>query len=380
MAPPPLPKNPQLPGNPLGVYTDAQFAADDAALRASTQRDYGDVLQQLGYTDENGNYIPGLVEIGADRQRTDLNRSLGLAAEGVTRQAQRQGTLFSGRRGEETGRAEHPYRTGLAQLEEDLPRQLGTLYEHATNILSNYTTGRNQLLAAAAGRYVPAPVDATAGAAGAADVGSAAEPVDTSQGTGTGAPSDPLHTAYEIAPHGTTPLKTAFASTPRKRYAQGGIAGMYGEEDATLGEEGPEAVVPLDGSLEQLAQLRAAIERLMGGDRSAFPVPPHGAQPPPRQAMPATPPDQRGQRQATPSIPNPTAKALKAAGSLFSELAKHHEHEAQPAGHQGRNQQPPMGRHAQPVRRPRPRPRPPTGPAPYEGGLTRNDLLRFAGR
>src|SRR5215472_6103956 len=60
-----LPANNMLPQQigysdlPMGAYTDSQFLADDANLRAQTAQGYADILQQLGYQDPNtGAVIP----------------------------------------------------------------------------------------------------------------------------------------------------------------------------------------------------------------------------------------------------------------------------------------------------------------------------------
>src|SRR5215831_9036155 len=92
-------RNPMLPQSPLGAYTDAQYLQENAALRNDIATRYGNIIQQLGYTDENGNYIPGSVEVNANRQLSDLQNSLRLADEDVTNQARAGGTLFSGLRG-----------------------------------------------------------------------------------------------------------------------------------------------------------------------------------------------------------------------------------------------------------------------------------------
>jgi len=394
----PLAYNPQLPAPPAG-YQDAQYAADEGSLRNSFISQYHDLLQQLGYTDDLGNYIPGSVEIAANRTRDEFNRSLGLAAEGVTNQSQREGTLFSGLRGVNTGRAEHPYRTGLAQLEEDLPKQLGSLYEHAGGLFNDYVTGRNSLLAQAAGRYVPPDAPPAGTDTGAGDTGGGDTPPPIDPNAGTGITAEPiLREAIAIPPHGSiapTPLKTAVPSTRTKpRLAQGGVFSQ--PTDAVIGEAGPEAVVPLglnagpmDPRLIQvlLARLRAEAEmhgdktfgqgmdEFGGGPRIASPIMPHGSPPPPRQAIESQPRDEGRQ-----AIPNVAAVGLKAAAKIMSELAKHHEHAAQPAGHPGKG----AAHRGAPGRGARPQQHPGRGqvhgPVPYEGGLTRNDLLRFAGR
>lgn len=147
-----LGRNPMLPQHPLGAYTDAQYEAQQAMLQQEISKRYADILQQLGYTDDQGNFIMGSVETNAGRQRADLEHSMGLARDEVTKQAQREGTLFSGIRGKLQGQAEFPMANAEARLDADLPLQLGSLYEQAGGLVSEYTLRQNQLIADAAAR------------------------------------------------------------------------------------------------------------------------------------------------------------------------------------------------------------------------------------
>jgi hypothetical protein len=148
-----LSRDPTLPQTPLGQYTDSQYEAQIAQLRAQTSRKYNDILKQLGYMDPStGAFIPGQVETQANRQRTDLGYQEGLAREGVTNDMQRAETLFSGYRGTAQARAEHPYVQAMADLDVNTPLQLEDLYEQATNTLQDYTINQNLLLADAANR------------------------------------------------------------------------------------------------------------------------------------------------------------------------------------------------------------------------------------
>lgn len=145
-------RNPQLPQHPLGAYTDAQYEAAVAALRSNVAKQYADVLQKLGYQDEQGNFIQGSVETEANRQKSLLQRSMGLAREDVTHQHQQQGTLFSGIRGTDQARAEFPYADQIGQLGVNTPLTLAQLHEQASGLMSDYTIQDNQLLASAAQR------------------------------------------------------------------------------------------------------------------------------------------------------------------------------------------------------------------------------------
>lgn len=149
----------KLPVNPLGGFTDSQYLADNAMLRHSISRQYADLLQQLGYTDGKGHFIMGDVESGANRQRSDLIRSVGLAEEDTTHQMQNASTLFSGYRGTAQARAEHPFVQGIADLDVSVPKQLAKLFEQASGLVEDYTLQDQQLLAAAASRAAGAITD-----------------------------------------------------------------------------------------------------------------------------------------------------------------------------------------------------------------------------
>jgi hypothetical protein len=147
-----LTRNPQLPQHPLGAYTDSMYEAQVAQLRNDIMTKYNDLLQQLGYTDQNGNFVPGQVEIDANRQRSDLGRNINLADEDTTHQMQQQGTLFSGLRGTAQARAEFPFQSSLAELGVQVPRQLSDLYGQAGGLINDFNTQHNLLLAQAAQR------------------------------------------------------------------------------------------------------------------------------------------------------------------------------------------------------------------------------------
>jgi hypothetical protein len=130
------------------VSTDSQYEAAQALLNLESDRKRNDILQQLGYTNPaTGEQIMGTLETQAMLDRAELERQMGLAQEGVDRQAQQQGTLFSGRRIENRARAEQPYVQGLSQIELDLPRQLSALTSGLMDVSTEQTLQKNQLLA-----------------------------------------------------------------------------------------------------------------------------------------------------------------------------------------------------------------------------------------
>jgi len=151
-----LGQNPMLPALPATGDLDSQYLADEAALRQQIGQQYGDVLQQLGWSDENGNFIPGSLSVQAGRQASSLARSSNLAAEDVTNQATRDQTLFSSRRALDTARAQFPFQTQIGQLGVDIPVALGGLYERAAGLIDQYVTANNRLLAAMAQRRAAA--------------------------------------------------------------------------------------------------------------------------------------------------------------------------------------------------------------------------------
>jgi hypothetical protein len=331
--------NPQLPPVPQGEWSDASYLADEARLRAETISKYHDVLQQLGYTDDQGNYIPGIVDVEANRRRGDLGRSIDQAALGITRNAQREGTLFSGIRADRTGEAEFPYRTELSQLEEDVPRQLSALYEQAGGLLSDYTLGRNQLIGQAAQRYTPPAIAAPAIEPVAAPPATlaptplrTAQPAPAKQKPYTGYNDPESGGIYWNDPDWRQGLPPSGIGAVRKM-AEGGIVDE--PTDATIGEAGPEAVVPLDQGLMQAIQRLIQMYQRGGGQ---------GAE----QASP-TEQDQGQQGQKAPA--NVHATGLKAAAKILMELAKQHEEE------QGNNA-PPQATPMQPP--PEAQPPPPT--------------------
>lgn len=203
---PGLVKNPVLPAARGGQ--DSQYAAGEAQLRADILRRYQDILQQIGYKDESGNYIPGEVETQAKRQEAELTRNQGLAEEEVNKQAQREGTLFSGLRSQNIARAQHPFVQGLADLAADVPKQLQQLYQQGTRTLEDYTIQNNLLLADAAAR-------GAARAAAAAGYGGGGYSGSSGSLAGGGSPDDiaaalaggysPVNNPVLVAPSGNPP-------------------------------------------------------------------------------------------------------------------------------------------------------------------------------
>lgn len=152
-----LAKNPTLPDHPLGAYTDSQYEAEMAGLRAQTSRSYADILRKVGFMDDaTGQFMPGEIETEAWRQKLDAQRNMGLATEDVTNRAQQQGTLFSGLRADDTARAQHPFVQAMADLDVNTPLALSDWYGKAGTLMEDYQLGQNKYLATAAQRRAAA--------------------------------------------------------------------------------------------------------------------------------------------------------------------------------------------------------------------------------
>jgi len=181
-----LTQNPQLPVSPaaaaMGQFTDSQYAADLADLRNTVAKQYADILQKLGYQDDQGNFIMGSVEDDANRQQALLQRQIALSDEGVTKQAQQDQTLFSGLRGINQARAEFPFVQNIADLQRQTPLTLQGLYEQAAGLMGDFSIKNQQLLAAAAQRQAAALQNIPPAAGGGGDGGGGG-------GAGAGAPA-----------------------------------------------------------------------------------------------------------------------------------------------------------------------------------------------
>jgi len=369
--------NPQLP-EPQGVWSDPQYETDISDLRRSFIENYQNDLQQLGYTDAAGNYIPGGLQIAYDRQNTAAQKALADAEIAAANNAQMRGTLFSGRRADELAQMQAPTRTQISQMTEDLPRQLGALYTHASGLLGDWGRGISNAAARAVGRYVPpaAPPPPEpppgGGGGGAGDVG----PAPVSPRIPAGGPvvdtEAPL-SAGEIAALGPdwqvaspttipsldwnkiygTPGSTSEKVTTKGKQAMAGGGVVDEPTDALIGEAGPEAVVPLSAGLpaaiRRLMMMYQANPNILGhgavGDYARPPIIDTFGRRPPTDVFQGPPPQMAsgtpGQQAMT--APNIKAVGLKAAARILNEAAKEHEFaqiQMQQARHPMRPQQP----------------------------------------
>ena len=138
---------------PLGAFTDDQYMAADAALRAQLGQQYSTILQQLGYQDPNtGSIIPGTVVQDANIQLAQQQQAEQQALMKVVGNEQNQGTLFSGIRNTDTANALSPFQQNEAQIGLTTSRNLDQLYQQAQQLVQNYNTGNMKNLADAADR------------------------------------------------------------------------------------------------------------------------------------------------------------------------------------------------------------------------------------
>lgn len=148
-------------GAPMGAFTDAQYLADEAALRNQIAQQYSQILQQLGYRNPaTGAVIPGRVVQDANLRLAGYQNDLQNAARQVTQNAQQTGTIFSGMRPQLLAQAEFPTHQAMGQLSLDTARQLSDIYNNAQGLISQYNTQNNQALAQAAARQAAAIMQA----------------------------------------------------------------------------------------------------------------------------------------------------------------------------------------------------------------------------
>lgn len=181
--------NPTLVTHPLGARTDDLYESAIAQLQFDANRKYLETLADLGWMDEAGNFIPGLLETEAVRRRSDLGFERDAAIRMALEGSQRGGTVFSGRRAWNQAQAQRPYDAALANLETTLGRELGLRYGQLGDITRQFELGRQQLIAEAAQRFAAQQQGGPAGPAG---------PSGPSDG-GDGGPSD-LPPAEPTAP------------------------------------------------------------------------------------------------------------------------------------------------------------------------------------
>jgi hypothetical protein len=250
-----LTKNPMLPGLPATGNMDSQYIAQEAQLRAQISQQYADVLQKLGYIDENGNFLPGSTSVNAARQESDLTRQSDLAGQAMLHQGTQGGTVHSGRLGFNTAREQQPYQRQIAQLGVDTPIALGGLYEQAAGLVDQYTLQNNLYLASMAARQAAAITahpggDDTTGGTGGGTGGDLSGGDTTGGGTGTQNPQLPAGPQTGADRQFPDPIVNQNPAAPGQVFVpdNSGIPGVgdipkpnpaaYGQPDPTIVSQG----------------------------------------------------------------------------------------------------------------------------------------------
>lgn len=159
-----LTRNPQLASTPQNVQQDDLYAAQLAQARHTLTQQYLAMLRDIGFVDDNGNFLPGLIETEAARRRAALQKQMSLATDTVNNDALRGGAFFSGRRATNLANAQDPYARDLSNLETDVPRLLTDRYNDISGLLSGWTLTQDQLLAELAQRNADRAQAAPSGA------------------------------------------------------------------------------------------------------------------------------------------------------------------------------------------------------------------------
>lgn len=217
-----LPINFAFPqSNPLGGFTDDQYLAADAALRANIAQQYTSILQQLGYTDPNtGNVIPGTVPQDANIQLASYLNDLYNEQVQNVQNMQNAGTLFSGIRPQLLAQAQLPTQQNIAALNLNTSRSLNSLYNQAQQLVTSYNTQNQTNLADAAARNLAAIQKQQLLSPGAA--------TDTSGGVPT-TPEIPSTTSTEgiVGSYGQGPSYAPATPPAPGKYTAGGGATYY---------------------------------------------------------------------------------------------------------------------------------------------------------
>jgi hypothetical protein len=216
-----LPTQMTFPARYSGPMADAQYMADEAALRYGTAKQYSDLLNQLGFVDPTtGATIQGTIAQGANIKSAQLQNDL--TQEGIAndRAMQNAGTIFSGVRGTELARLQYPTLGQLGGLQMDTAEQMNAAYRNAQDLVNQYALQNNQLIGGAAQRYLNAMLQAQMFATGA-------------RGGGAGG-GGPIYTAPSgdqfYAPNAAGLARAAAGSAPLYSYAGiGGTSTLTGE-------------------------------------------------------------------------------------------------------------------------------------------------------
>ena len=175
--------NPQLVTHPLGSRTDDIYEAAVAQLQQQTQAQYLDTLRDLGWINDQGQFVAGNLETQAIRDRAEINRQREMKLQDIIEGAVRGGTVFSGRRAQLQEQGVQPFDVALGNLETRLGRDISSRYENLGELTRGFELSRNALLAQAAERYAAAQQggpaaapDYTGGGGGGGEAPPAVEP------------------------------------------------------------------------------------------------------------------------------------------------------------------------------------------------------------
>jgi hypothetical protein len=262
-----LPQNMGIDSPPPGAYEDSQYLTDEAALRADISGQYQDELAYLGYTNDQGQYVPGSLLTDAQTNEMQYEQQRQKAILQNTQNAQQQGTLFSGMRAQQQAEAEAPWLGSIAGIEAKLPVDLSSHYEKAAGLVGSYNNQQAALLSSAAARQ--------AAALAANPPATTTPPTDTTTPPPTDTTTPPPQNTAETIPTGPGGTNNMYSTLPYRSgtmpfqmFAAGGE--VDGATPAVIGEQGPEAVVPRStlsaDENAQLTQLRQAAQLRMGGN------------------------------------------------------------------------------------------------------------------
>jgi hypothetical protein len=255
-----LPTNMTFPQAYSGPEADAQYMADEAALRYNIAKQYSDLLNQLGYVDpQTGATIQGQIAQKSNIQGAQYQHDLAQEAIDNDRTMQNNGTIFSGVRGTELAKLQYPTENQLGGLQLDTATQMQQAYQNAQDLINQYSLQNNQLIGQAAQRYLQNMLQQQS---------FATPPSGGTSGGGTGTPSgqisstqgatsaSPIQTPQAImTPPASTPNLQAIAN---QGFASAGGGGP-GESAPITSSEGQ--AVPIGGLGVKLAAEGAVVTK-----------------------------------------------------------------------------------------------------------------------
>lgn len=144
--------NPQLMPPPAGFEPDEEYNSQISQLEAQYGKDIVDILEQIGWVDPQGNFVPGSLEQAAWGQVAEQERQRDLALQGVTQNAVLGGTVFSGKRAQRMAEASGPFDAEIGAINTALGSQIGGLTSDLGGMYAAWNAARNPLITAAMSR------------------------------------------------------------------------------------------------------------------------------------------------------------------------------------------------------------------------------------